>query len=226
MAKIWEGIGISKTYQNHTALEPLTICFTAGECASLCGGNGAGKSTLLQLIAGVLTPSSGSIHLAPGTKISYMPDRLEFPSKITAYEFLLFIAKMKQCTKQEVLSKLAKVGLDTAAEKQVATFSKGMQQRLLLAQAMLGDPDILLLDEPGNGLDPYWIDLWKKILHEYKEMGKTVIFSSHVLHDVVDVADRVLLFNQGKMIDDSPVVAWKEAGRNWNELFLEKLADG
>ncbi len=223
MARIWEGKDIFKSYRNHSALERISITFEAGECVSLCGGNGAGKSTLIQIIAGVLQPSGGSINRSQDLRIGYMPDSLNFPGKVTAKEFLCFMAKLKHCGEHEVSDKLETVGLTGVAEKPISTFSKGMQQRLLLAQALLGEPPLLLLDEPSNGLDPFWIALWKQILLNCKQAGQTIIFSSHVLHDVIDLADRIILFNEGRLIDDSPVHAWKEAGYPFDQLFFAKL---
>src|SRR5690625_1427430 len=158
---------LSKSMKKKNLLLQLHYQLTGGKILALCGGNGAGKSTLIRLITGLMKPTKGHVlinglhrkkHQQHFTKqFGYMPDDFLFQQKMTTKETIHFYAQMKQIDKTRYEEVLQEVGLHEKMNELVGNFSKGMKQRLLLAQALLATPDILILDEPTNGLDPYWV---------------------------------------------------------------------
>ncbi|WP_051331025.1 ABC transporter ATP-binding protein [Aneurinibacillus terranovensis] len=212
---------ISKTYGNKTALHSLTAEIVPGMCTALCGGNGAGKSTLLYMLAGILKPDSGKISGMEQYTVGYMPDHLSLPTGVSARHWLLYLAKLKQVRKQRVDEVLDVTGLLEVADREPSTYSRGMMQRLLFAQMILGKPDVLLMDEPGNGLDPFWVEEWKDWVQRYREKGATIIFSSHLLHDVLAVADHILLIHRGHLLANETADTWREDSRTPEQRFLE-----
>lgn len=201
---------VTKIFNQFNKIEDINIQIKKGECFALCGGNGAGKSTIIHLLIGNLKPTSGEIYMdgqkvsakeqAYKTRFSFMPDAMLFPNTLTGYEVLSFFAELHDVPPKKVAELLAKVGLEQEQHKLVKYYSKGMQQRLSLAQTLLADTPILILDEPTNGLDPYWVKRFKQIIQEEKERGRTILFSSHVLADVEEIADRVAFMSQGHML--------------------------
>ncbi|WCN38375.1 ABC transporter ATP-binding protein [Aneurinibacillus uraniidurans] len=214
---------ITKKYGPQTALEPLSLSIASGSCVALCGGNGAGKSTLLHMMAGTLHADGGTISGLTSNSTGFMPDAIHVPPGVSARRWLFYLADLKGCDRGEVDSVLTMTGLTHAADKEPAAFSRGMLQRLLFAQMMLGNPDILLMDEPGNGLDPFWVEEWKQQVLTCREQGKTIVFSSHLLHDVLAVADRIILLHEGRLIVDEPAEAWKQDTRTPEQRFLDLL---
>ncbi|MDX8367417.1 ABC transporter ATP-binding protein [Cytobacillus sp. IB215665] len=204
----------TKIYNNNNQVQNIDFTVQKGTCLALCGSNGAGKSTIIKMLIGIITPTSGEIYLnkhkvsAKNTfyksMFSYMPDSMVFPKTLTGYEVLTFFAKLDKLPLKQVTELIRVVGLENDQHKKVKEYSKGMQQRLALAQALLSESPILVLDEPTNGLDPYWVRRFKQIIKHEQEKGKTIIFSSHVLSVVEDLADTVVFINQGQMlINDS-----------------------
>lgn len=214
---------ITKKYGKQTALAPISLSIESGSCVALCGGNGAGKSTLLHLMAGTLRADGGTISGLTRSHTGFMPDAIQVPPGINARRWLLYLAELKGCDRHEVDDVLAMTGLVDAADKEPSAFSRGMLQRLLFAQMMLGHPDVLLMDEPGNGLDPFWVEEWKQQVVACREQGKTIIFSSHLLHDVIAVADRIILLHEGRLIADESVEKWKHDTRTPEQRFLDLL---
>ncbi|MCD1261432.1 ABC transporter ATP-binding protein [Paenibacillus athensensis] len=198
---------VSKTIKRTTLLQPCSLSAGPGEIIALCGGNGAGKSTLLRMIAGISQPSQGTIRIAGLTwaeqrvqyadSIGYMPDEFEFGSVLTAEEALRFYAALRRVPEARVALLLEKVGLQDVRGRKVSTFSKGMRQRLLFAQALLAEPALLLLDEPTNGLDPFWMDAFGQLIREAASSGQTVVFSTHQLNIAEAYADRALFMDAG-----------------------------
>lgn len=217
---------IEKKFSKKQALYPFSLTIEPGTCIALCGGNGAGKSTLLRILAGIHQADGGIISGLDKYSYGFMPDSIQIPSGVSGRDWLTYLARLKGVSKTEVKDVLERTGLIEAAGRDAASYSRGMLQRLLFAQMVLGDPDVLLMDEPGNGLDPFWIDEWKKWILEYREQGKTILFSSHMLRDVIAVADRIVVLHEGKMVTDEPVHLWLKDSLEPEERFLKMIKKG
>ncbi|MFS0822335.1 ABC transporter ATP-binding protein [Bacillus sp. 1P02SD] len=198
---ILEVNGISKQYKKKQVLQNSSFDVNKGSCIVLCGGNGAGKSTIIKILTGIEKPSTGTVIFHTTTKkaFGYMPDQMVFPKEQTPVEILSYYGSFLGSTKNKINDAIKKVGLWNERNQKVGSFSKGMSQRVNLAQCLLADADIYILDEPTNGLDPYWVIIFKQIINELKEQGKTVILSSHIMRDIVDIADEVLLLFKGNI---------------------------
>jgi ABC-2 type transport system ATP-binding protein len=202
---------VSKTYGQTTALHPLSLQVPQKTCLVLCGGNGAGKSTLIQLLAGIISPTSGQIlleekelwsnHTSYVKQIGYMPDDFQLPSLLTVYEFLSFYASLCEIKKERIEEVLEQVGLADKRNHKLNQLSKGMRQRLLFVQAILRKPLLLLLDEPTNGLDPYWMKQLVQLIDRLKQAGTTIILSTHQLDVAADVGDFICYMHQGKLME-------------------------
>ncbi|KAB2443926.1 ABC transporter ATP-binding protein [Bacillus luti] len=199
-------------YIKGIALSPITFQSKKGECIVLCGGNGAGKSTLLDIIAGITAPTIGTgqlgdIELQKDRKqyvseIGYMSDDFHAQQDMTVQEFLLFYAAFRNIGKEKVQVVIEIIGLNEKQNEPLHKLSKGMRQRLLFGQAYLGNPKLLILDEPTNGLDPYWIDEFLKILKTLKRNGTMIIFSTHMMDVAAEIGDRILFMKEGKVIQE------------------------
>lgn len=203
---------VSKIYKKKTALAPLSLEAAEGECIVLAGGNGAGKSTLLYLLSGILSPSSGSIvlnhvDLQKNRKqyvkeIGFMPDDFHAEQTLTVAEFLSFYASLRHVGKERVREVISIIGLEEQTRTRISKLSKGMRQRLLFGQACLAKPALLLLDEPTNGLDPYWVNVFVKLIKEIQKEGTLVIFSTHMMDVAAEAANRILFMNSGQVIEE------------------------
>ena len=228
--------GIGKTIKSKTLVEPIDLRVDRGETLALCGGNGAGKSTILRMIAGILTPSAGEIRVNGlswkekraefAKQIGYMPDDFAFTPGLSALETLSFWGALRGVGKSRVKETLAVVGLEDKCGDKVQTFSKGMRQRLLFAQAILAKPSLLLLDEPTNGLDPHWMEEFVRLIRELKGQGHAVVFSTHQLPVAEEVADRVVFLNQGKRCAEGSVAEYRARYGEYplHAAFREALA--
>ncbi|MBU5351510.1 heme ABC exporter ATP-binding protein CcmA [Paenibacillus silvae] len=225
--------GLSKRIKNQLIVDEISFELEAGHVLAVCGGNGAGKSTLLRMLAGILRPTSGeitvnSLRWAQDRKryahqIGYMPDDYQFSQGLTAEEALLFWASLRKLPKQRVQEVLEMVGLDSHKHKRVTTFSKGMRQRILFAQAMLAKPALLIMDEPTNGLDPFWMQEFVHLLSEIKQEGHIVVFSTHQLEVANDIADQVLFMNQGRNVGEGSTTAIREQYGSLHAAFHHSL---
>lgn len=228
---------LSKSVRKKQLLAPLNYRLEKGKVLALCGGNGAGKSTLIRLIIGLLKPTTGTVTINGLNykqhkkeflrQFGYMPDDFQFQKSITAKETIRFYAKLKNVDENIAYDMLETVGLSEKQHEKVGTFSKGMKQRLLLAQALLKDPDILILDEPTNGLDPYWMNELSDIMLQRKKAGQTVIFSTHDLHVAEKVADEVLFLSNGKVISSGPVQQYRKKGlyETFQQLYFNTIEE-
>jgi len=207
---------LSKTYaakkgKEVKALSGLDLIIPKGEIFGFLGPNGAGKSTTIKAIMGLINPSSGEAFVeginihdpASRRKIGYLPENPSFFDFLTAREYLVFIGKSFQMP-DDVISKrvievLERLELTAAADRPIRGYSKGMVQRLGLAQAILHDPELFILDEPMSGLDPLGRALVKDLIKEMKCQGKTVFFSTHITADVEAVCDRVGVIVNGEL---------------------------
>jgi ABC-2 type transport system ATP-binding protein len=203
---------LSKQYGRVQALDRLSVSIAAGEILGFLGPNGAGKSTALKILSGYLPPSSGtaavnglsllSNSLEARSLVGYLPENFVAPSELFVAEYLTYRAGLKGVKpaerKAEVLRVMKLVGLEHRAHQRFDALSKGYKQRLGVADSLLGDPPILILDEPFSGLDPLQRQEFRQILRRLREANKAIVFSSHVLPEVEDLANRVLIIHHGK----------------------------
>jgi ABC-2 type transport system ATP-binding protein len=199
-------INLEKTYENKNVLNRLSFEVRQGEIFGLLGPNGAGKTTTIKMILGLATLDAGQVIKDDHLKIGYQPETPYFHGYLTAYEVLAFYAKIQKLSKngfeEHIKLCLKKVGLENDMKRKVQKFSKGMVQRLAVAQALLGDPDVLIFDEPSAGLDVLGRIEMKKLILKLKREGKTILLNSHILNDVETVADRVCMIKDGHVVKE------------------------
>jgi Cu-processing system ATP-binding protein len=201
---------VGKRYGRQDAVRDVTLTVAPGECLALLGHNGAGKTTLMKLMLGLTRPTAGSVRVLgedPATaaavrarrQVGFLPESIGFHESMTGREVLAFYARLKGEPLRPSLALLDRVGLAGAAGKPVKTYSKGMRQRLGLAQALLGAPRLLLLDEPTSGLDPVLRTGFYEIVRELAAAGVAVVLSSHVLTELEAHTDRVVIMRGGRV---------------------------
>ncbi|WP_417689422.1 ABC transporter ATP-binding protein [Roseibium sp.] len=201
---------ISKHFDGRTVVDDVSFDIKPGERVALLGHNGAGKTTLFKIMLGFLRSESGKVTVLgkePGSAAAraasaYLPEAVAFQKSLTGTEVIRFYARLKGEDPKAALTLLERVGLGDAANRRVGTYSKGMRQRMGLAQALIGHPRLVLLDEPTSGLDPVsrqnFYDLIEKVAHD----GASVLLSSHALTEVEARTDRVLILSQGRLVAD------------------------
>ena len=202
--------GVDKSYRKVRALRDVSFSLVPGRLSALVGHNGAGKTTLIKLMLGLIRSDRGEIRVmgqdpAAGEfsarrLLGYLPENVAFNAALTGRETLAFYARLKRIRPASAWALLDRVGLSDAADRRVGTYSKGMRQRLGLAQALLGQPRVLLLDEPTTGLDPALRQTFYEILNELRDDGATVLISSHALNELEDRAEHVLIMNRGRLV--------------------------
>jgi len=176
-----------------------------GDVLGVLGPNGAGKTTLFKLVAGFLFPDSGAITAttAGWPRIGYKPERLLFPNHLKVQQYLEMMANLSNISgrsaQRAVAASLNQVNLSYAAEKRIKDCSKGMRQRLGMAQAIIGNPPLLLLDEPSNGLDPEGQSEICNQIKSLRDRGKTIVLASHQLHEVTQVCTHLIILNRGSI---------------------------
>ncbi len=217
---IVEGKNLVKKYSESQGIDDVSFTLQEGRIIALAGGNGAGKSTLIRLLIGQEKPDSGELKWVTHPSIRYMPDDVNFPPTLTVLEILQLLAGLKKIPSSEIDRVLKRVGLWEFRKQRVRQFSKGMRQRINLAQALLGDEQLLILDEPTNGLDIRWIAELKTILQEQKDCGKTILFSTHLLSFAEELADDVLLLHEGHVLKHGNI---KSVLQDSKTLHLEEL---
>lgn len=207
---------VQQSYGDLQVLHDMTWQLRAGEVLGLFGHNGAGKTTTVRLILGLIQASSGEVRVLGGEtsessvrqQIGFLPENVMFYPQLTGRETLQHFARLKGAPQAQVDELLAKVGLTAAASKRVKTYSKGMRQRLGLAQALLGQPKLLILDEPTVGLDPIATQELYRLIGRLKDAGTSIIICSHVLPGVESYIDRAVVLARGYL----------EAEGNLNQL--------
>jgi ABC-2 type transport system ATP-binding protein len=211
--QVIEAKGLTKRYGTATAVSNVTFDVAAGEIFGLLGPNGAGKTTTILMLLGLSDISAGTARvfghdpmrdpLAVKRLVGYLPDSVGFYDHLTAADNLHYTARLigipAEQRKKRIGEALARVGLISVAEKRVSTFSRGMRQRLGLAEIVMKDARIAILDEPTNGLDPQASIELLDLIRALKASGVSILLSSHLLDRVQSVCDRVALFNQGKI---------------------------
>ena len=206
--------GLKKSYGKRRVLDNFFICIQDGMLYGLVGPNGAGKTTLMRIVVGLTKPDAGTVMidgsdvLADGRKIQglvgYVPDSIGVYDNLTVGEYMEFFAGangMKGTSaRRRCIDLLGQVGLDTMTEQFVDSLSRGMQQRLCLARALINDPAFLVMDEPTSGLDPKTKLEFKNIIGELHEQGKTILLSSHMLSELPDMCTNLGIMDQGSMM--------------------------
>ena len=233
--------GITKRFATSSgpvlALDNLTLSVPHGGVFGLLGPNGAGKSTLLRIIAGLVRADAGAVRLlgegagpAARRRLGALIDSPLFYPFLSARELLTVLARTSQIS-ADPLPLLQLVGLDTAADRPIAGFSLGMKQRLGIAAALLTDPQVVILDEPTNGLDPEGIAEMRTLLrHLADERGVTVLLSSHLLDEVERICDRVAILSHGRLVTEGKVSELVRSERLWLDALpiaavLARLGD-
>ena len=215
MEKVIEIAGLTKKYGEHTVVNGLDLSIGKGEIFGLLGPNGAGKSTTILMLLGLAEPDSGSMKVCGmdpvkdpirvKRRVGYLPEDVGFYDDLTGLANLLYTARLNQIPDDEAVpraeSLLERVGLEEEMHKKAGKYSRGMRQRLGLADVLIKHPEVIILDEPTLGIDPAGIkDFLELIVRLSREEGLTVLFSSHLLHQAQQVCDRVGIFVKGRLI--------------------------
>ena len=201
---------LTKKYRNTTAVDDISFVAPAGRVTGFLGPNGAGKSTSMRMMVGLTTPTSGTATIAgrrfsdlpnPGVEVGVMLDASAQHAGRTGREILTLAQRMMGLSGHRVAEMIELVGLtDTEANRRVGNYSLGMRQRLGIAAALIGEPEVLVLDEPANGLDPAGIRWMRDLLRGYADQGGTVLLSSHLLHEVEVIADEIVMIGNGRIV--------------------------
>ena len=204
---------ISKSFNSVHAVDGLSASVPTGSIYGFLGPNGAGKTTTLRMIMNIIKPDSGAIEIFANrlgkntrNRISYMPEERGLYRKMTVARVLAYFGAIKGLSKSDlhtlVPQWLQRVELSDCADKKVEELSRGMHQKLQFAATAINDPDLMILDEPFSGLDPVNLDLIKAVILDMAQKGKTILFSTHVMHQAEQICDYILLINQGKTVFD------------------------
>jgi len=233
-AKIYHRPGFFRT-REFRGVEGLNLSVSSGEAFGLLGLNGSGKTTTFKLILGLIRPTHGEASIfsqKPGSlgvcaRVGYLPELPCFPPFATAEECLRFYGRLSGIAptvlEQKVTDTLVDVGLAAARKTRVKEMSKGMVQRLGLAQAILHDPDLLVLDEPSSGLDPLAIKDMRDLLASLRDKGKTLLISSHGISEVEKICDRVGIMKEGRLIRLLNQEDWRNSPGGLEGLFVETV---
>lgn len=224
---------VTKKYGNFTAVDNITFNVKDGEVVGLLGQNGAGKSTTMNMITGFIEPTEGTIiingfdimkkSLKAKKQIGYMPENVPLYLELTVKEFVSYMAELKLVgrkeRKQEVENAIKETGLEEVKNKLIRNLSRGYKQRVSMAGALVGNPEVLILDEPTVGLDPKQIIEIRNLI---KNLGKkhTVILSSHILSEISQICERVVILNKGKIVAIDTPENLEEKTKEQNVLFV------
>lgn len=211
METMIEVTDLVKKYQDQEVLKKISCTFEKGKITGLIGRNGAGKTVLMKCICGFVIPTEGEIRIdgrklrgrkeADLTKIGMIIENPAFLEAYTGYQNLAFLARINGIIGKEKIRKtLRMVGLDPDSRKKVGKYSMGMRQRLALAQAVMEDQEILILDEPMNGLDNRGVEEMRKLLLDFRGQGKTILLASHSQEDIRVLCDKIYEMDQGEII--------------------------
>jgi ABC-2 type transport system ATP-binding protein len=206
--------GIRKRYGNKSALNGVSLKAEKGKITAILGPNGAGKTTLIRIILGLIFPDDGEVRILDEDpfkdksifkKIGYIQELPNLPPFLTGREVLEFSAKIKGVDKSEIPKLLEMVGMTENADKKIAKYSKGMIQRIAIAEAMLGNPEVLIMDEPNMGTDPVLITNFRNMVKNIAKDGRTVLMTSHEMEDVKKIADKVYFIFKGSVYFEGTV---------------------
>lgn len=224
--------GVTKVFGSTRAIEDVTFAAPTGAVTGFLGPNGAGKTSTLRILLGLSRPDRGAALIngltyselsSPRRMVGAVLDSVGYHPGRSGFNHLQIVAKAAGINRKRISEVLDLVELDSASTRPVGGYSQGMRQRLALATALLGDPPILVLDEPSNGLDPAGMAWLRDLIREWARQGRTVLFSSHVLSEVEMVANHVVIINQGTVVQEgalTELLAASPSGR-LEELFFE-----
>ncbi len=214
-----------KKYDGNTIINNLNLEIKTGSIFGFLGPNGAGKTTTIKMLVDITSPTAGVITIdnkkIDKNIIGYMPEDPYFYDHLSAKEFLNFVAGFFK-VHQNIDELLKLVNLEQAKNKKIGNFSKGMKQRLGLAQALINDPKYLFLDEPLDGLDPIGRLEFKEIILQLKKENKTIFFNSHILSDVEEICDKIGVLNKGKLIYSGDLKTFCKNG-NLEKQFVKAI---
>ena len=216
--------GIRKSYGDFVAVDDLSLSIPAGTIYGLLGPNGAGKSTTIRMLMDIIAPDRGEVRLFGRTRtpedqdrIGYLPEERGLYQKMKVVDHLVFLAELHGLARHEARPKidswLERVDLADRAKSKVEELSKGMQQKIQLIATVLHEPDILILDEPFSGLDPINQGLFKDLLAEYRSLGRTILFSTHIMEQAEKLCDHICLISDGRTVLEGELAAIKRGLR-------------
>lgn len=225
---------LTKKFNETLAVNDLSFELKSGHCIALLGANGAGKTTTLRMLSGLLTPTAGDIHFEGydngrdiREKIGYLPQHPVFHGWMTGKEFLVYVGQLAYLSKSEAMERadqlLERVGIADAKNKRISSYSGGMRQRLGIAQALIHNPSLIMLDEPVSSLDPIGRREVLTLLDELKETT-TILFSTHILNDAEEISDGLLLMHEGNLVEQGSLAILREKYQSQKiELSFKKM---
>jgi ABC-2 type transport system ATP-binding protein len=232
-----EAVGLSKYYGDFAAIDDITFQVSQGEVVAFLGPNGAGKSTTMKLLTGYLAPTAGTARIAghdmardrleASARLGYLPENGPLYADMTPRSLLEFFADARgmspQRKKQRVQAVIEQCALQAVVGKAIGKLSKGYRQRVGLAQTLLHEPDVLILDEPTAGLDPNQI---REVRETIRRLGreKTILISTHIMQEVEAIANRVLFINEGRLVYDGTMADMTKDGYSLDERFRKLTA--
>jgi ABC-2 type transport system ATP-binding protein len=235
MTPIVAAEGLTKRFGDLTAVDDLSFELKPGSLTGFLGPNGAGKTTTLRMLLGLAKPTHGRALVfgrpyarleRPGSRVGAVLEAADLHPGRTGRDHLRVLSYPARAGRGRVDEVLALVDLSGAADRRVAGYSLGMRQRLSLAAALLGDPELLILDEPANGLDPEGIRWLRDFLRAFAREGRTVLVSSHHLAEVEQMVDEVLIIDHGRLLAEAPLNELVAGSSSLEDVFLELTASG
>lgn len=224
--------GLTRSFGTRIAVDNISLRVKRGEVLGLLGVNGAGKSTTMNMLAGIQVPEKGEVLISnysladqpmqARSNLGYLPEQPPVYPEMSVDEYLIYCAKLRRVPKSEILSAVdqvkARCGLEDNGKRLIKNLSKGYQQRVGIAQAIIHKPDIIILDEPTVGLDPVQIVEIRKLI---RELGNdhSVILSTHILPEVLSVCDRVMILRQGKVVHEAPIASFDQ-NESLEQVFI------
>jgi ABC-2 type transport system ATP-binding protein len=221
---------VTKSYGNQLALNEISFSANKGEIIGFLGPNGAGKSTMMKIITGFISPTKGTVFVSgidvlkspkkTKAKIGYLPEQNPLYHEMYVKEYLQFQASIFKISKETISTVIKTVGLTPESHKKISQLSKGYQQRVGIAAAIIHNPDVLVLDEPTTGLDPNQIQEIRTLI---KKLGKekTILFSTHIMQEVEAVCDRVIIIKKGELLIDKSIEELKENNKQIIEVTFD-----
>jgi len=230
-----EAVGLSKYYGDFAAIEDVSFEIREGEVVAFLGPNGAGKSTTMKLLTGYLAPSAGTARIAgydvftqrleASRHLGYLPENGPLYADMTPIGLLLFFAEARgippERRRQRIHELVELCALESVVGKPIGKLSRGYRQRVGMAQVLLHEPDVLIMDEPTAGLDPNQIHEVRETIRRLMAQNKTILLSTHILQEVEAMATRILFINDGRLVFDGPVDEIVRSGKPMDEWFRE-----
>jgi len=228
-----EAVGLSKYYGDFAAIEDVSFEIREGEVVAFLGPNGAGKSTTMKLLTGYLAPSAGTARIAgydvftqrleASRHLGYLPENGPLYADMTPIGLLLFFAEARGIPPERRRERVREVvelcALEAVVGKPIGKLSRGYRQRVGMAQVLLHEPDVLIMDEPTAGLDPNQIHEVRETIRRLMEQNKTILLSTHILQEVEAMATRILFINDGRLVFDGPIEEVVQNGKPMDEWF-------